>query len=341
MLWFIIFFITMVFIGGVSDILNVRTQIQEIRKIVQTAVLSASKYYIQDNNITLSEEMATNIIQKIPLYQKIEEDNIDIEFRWYIDDIEIDYENEIPNNVRASITGYGVDMFWFRLAQWKEYIVGRIEAKANIVGKPTDELPIIDEVSDFMPFAINECGQETILPEQSYSFIYKSYDIYENNESTGFYGLRDSEPDRSKAQNDFADFKNELFDFNRITTKQYLVNSLLSSINNDSQQMASALKISDYEEPLDITIALIDCNSTKDNIIISNLIPVSMTNIYCGDKKTSEENIEKVFNDQTGELFDNINWVEWVESKDCSASGLFRIDIDIKPAEKESVLLEY
>ncbi len=157
----------------------------------------------------------------------------------------------------------------------------------------------------------------------------------------GFYGLDSTNPNRSGSQSGFAHFKNEVLDFNRITTQQYLVDSFQDSIENDAQQLASTLEVHKFDTPIDISIALLDCTSSKDNIIISNLIPVSMTNIYCGDKTTSSLNIDSAFSDQTGDVFDDINWVEWVESKDCSQSGLFRIDIDIKIPTETTVILEY
>ena len=334
MLGFFLIAFTMVFVGTVSDELKARNKYTGLKKTLQTVVLSASKYYINENNNTIeAQNIALGIVEQTILGQEIKND---IVFTW-------DFEGD-PNNVKAKIDLYEEEFFWFRLLGWNSVDFEDIEAKANIVLLPTDELPIVDETSNFMPFAINECGQENpITPGDSFSFIYKSYGIFENIDSTGFYGLvLDDEPDRDDdSQDGFAHFKNEVLDFNRILYQTFLVDSDQDSIENDAQQLASALEVHKFTEPMNISVALLSCDSTKDNIVISNLIDVSMTNIYCGDKATSDNSIETAFEDQTGDVFDNINWVEWVESKDCSQSGLFRIDIDISIPQIENIILEY
>ena len=334
MLGFFLIAFTMVFVGTVSDELQARNKYTNLKKVLQTAVLSASKYYInENNNTTEAQNIALGIVEQTVLGEEIKDD---IVFTW-------DFLSD-PQNVKARIDLYEEDLFWFRLLGWNSVDFEDIEAKANIILLTTDVLPVVDEVSNFMPFAINECGQENaIAPGDSFSFIYKSYGIYENTESTGFYGLvLDEAPDRTDGSQDgFAHFKNEVLDFNRILTQTYLVDSDQDSIENDAQQLASALAVHTYDEPMNISVALLSCESTKDNIVISNLIDVSMTNIYCGDKATSDNNIETAFEDQTGDVFDDINWVEWVESKDCSQSGLFRIDLDIIYPEIENIILEY
>ncbi|MCK5110290.1 MAG: hypothetical protein KAQ94_02130 [Arcobacteraceae bacterium] len=323
-----------VFIATVSDELKTRNKFTSLKQIVQTSVLSASKYYINENNDTAeAQNIALGIIEQSQLGAEVKDR---IEFTW-------DFVSD-PSNVVAKIENYEEDMFWYRLLGWDSYTFDLIEAKANIILTPMDELPILDEVSDFMPFAINECGQEedSLLPGESLSFIYKPYDIYDSNESTGFYGLRSDDPDRNEAQNDFAHFKNEVSDFNRVDEQQYLVNSTLDSIENDASQLSSALEVKQFDEPLSISIALIDCSSTKDNIVISNLIQVSMTNIYCGLKSTDESLVTDAFEDQTGDVFDSsITWITWTEDNDCSQSGLFRIDLDITIPEEETIILEY
>lgn len=323
-----------VFVATVSDELEARNKYTQLKHIVQTATLSASKYYINENrDVSESQNIAIGIIEKSPLGNEVKDR---IEFTW-------DFASD-PNNVKAKIENYQQDMFWYKLLGWDSYTFDKIEAKANIIVIPLDELPVLDEVSNFMPFAINECGQDatSLVPGSSLSFIYKPYDIYTSNESTGFYGLRSSEPDRDGAQDDFAHFKNEVFDFNRIDTPQYLVNSNLDSIENDASQLSSTLEVKKFDEPLNISIALIDCSSTKDNIVISNLIDVDMTDIYCGYKATPVASIDAAFTDQTGDVFDtSITWINWTEENDCSQSGLFRIDIDIKIPNEETIVLEY
>jgi hypothetical protein len=324
----------MVFIGAVSDELMVRNKYNNLKKILQSAALSSAKYYTyENNNTTEAQNIALGIVEQTPLGKKIKDD---ITFEW-------DFVSD-PNNVKASISNYNQEFFWFRLLGLNSTTFDKIEAKANIISTPMNELPIVDEVNDYMPFAVNECRQDgrTILPGESFSFIYKPYDIFSADDGTGFYGLRPDDPDRTGAQDDFAHFKNEVFDFNRLTQQQYLVNSVLSSIENDTSQLSSALEVKKFVGPLPISIALIDCASTKDNIVISNLVKVNMTNIYCGYKFTSEANVVQAFEDQTGDVFDAaITWINWTEDNDCSQSGLFRIDLEVQIPEIKTIRLEY
>ena len=332
LLGFVLISSVVVFIASTADDIVWENKYFNLKKITDSTALALAKHYNTNENIDDAETIADGILDATEL--GIEAKSY-ITYTW---DLVSD-----PNNVIVTITNYQHANFWYRFLGKDQFIFETIESKANIISTPADELPVIDEVSDFMPFAINECGKDGgINPGDSFSFIYKSYDIYESSESLGFYGLTPNDPEpRSGAQSDFAHFKNEVLDFNRITTQEYLVDTSQDSIENDAQQLASALAVHTYDDPMDISIALMDCASTKDNIIISNLIPVSMTNIYCGDKTTSSLNIDSAFEDQSGEVFEDITWVEWVESKDCSQSGLFRIDLDIKIPDEEIVILEY
>lgn len=327
---FIIISMITLFVGTISDEFSARNKHKNLKEVVQTASLSAAKYYIYQNEDTQeAEDIALGIVEQTPLGLEVKDD---IVFTW---DFDVD-----PNFVKATIPTYSHDNFWFRLLQWDSVSFDNIESKANIISVILDELPILDETSNFLPFAINECGQEGIKPGDSFSFIYKSYGIFDTNDSTGFYGLDPSNPDRDDgSQSGFAHFKNEVLDFNRLNTKQYLVDSDQASIENDAQQLASTLEVHKFDEPMNISIALIDCNSTKDDIYISNIVDVNLSNIYCGHKQTPDDTIEDVFENETG--FETIVWVNWVESKDCSQSGLFRIDIDVTIPEIDSVLLEY
>ncbi len=321
-----------IFVGSNADDVSWKNKYFNLKKLTDSTALALAKHYNENQNQDEAETIANGLLNSTQL---------GIEARTYMT-YTWDLISE-PRNVIVTINNYPHENFWYKFLGTTEFIFNNVESKANIILIPANELPIVDAVSDFMPFAINDCGQAGgINPGDSLSFIYKSYDIYTADESLGFYGLTPNDPDpRTGAQSDFAHFKNEVLNFNRLTTQEYLVDSSQATIENDAQQLASALAVHTYDTPMDISIALLDCASTKDDIIISNLIPVSMVNIYCGDKTTPQLSIDSAFVDQTGEVLDNINWVEWVESKDCSQSGLFRIDIDIKIPDVDSVILEY
>jgi hypothetical protein len=337
--------LVLVTVATVADQLKVKNEFYDLKKTLQVAVLSASKYYINENdNTTEAQNIALGIIEQTTLGASIKND---INFTWnFVDD---------PNYVTASITSHTVDTFWFRLIDLDNFTFTNVEAKANILATPSNRLPQVDEANDFMPFAINECGQDNgIIPGDSLSFIYKAYDQFESNDSLGFYGL-DDEKITGTNQSSFAHFKNTVDlvyeenqnNFNRLTTPLYLVNSVYdpsqstNPINNDASQLASSLEVHKYDTPTTMSVGLIDCASTKDSIIISNIISVSLDEVYCGDKHTSDDNIDSAFVDQTGDVFTDVTWVEWEEGFDCSKSGLFRIDLSINIPNNNTVILEY
>jgi hypothetical protein len=332
MLGFILIAMVIIFIATISDDLSARNTYTNLKKIIQSAALASAKYYTKtEQNTANAEAIAKGIVAQTKLGDTIKDNLV---FTW-------DFISE-PNNVKVKIENYQHNLFWYRFLNMDSFTFPLIEAKANIIDNPTDELPNLEEVNNFMPFAINQCGQENLTPGENYSFIYKPYELYTSDEGLGFYGLSPNNPaPRTGSQSDFAHFKNEVLNFNRFSAQQYLVDSSLDAINNDAQQLASALEIHKFNQPMSISVALLDCNSTKDNIIISNLVQVEMTNIYCGDKATSTVNKTTAFTTEDTAVFENVSWVKWVESKDCSQSGLFRIDLQIKVPEEKNVLLEY
>ena len=346
LLGFLLITMSMIFVGTVADKLKVRNKYTSLKTILQTAVLSSAKYYTYENNNTSeSESVALAIIAQVPLGNEIKNNII---FTW-------DFYNT-PNNVIATLPTYKEDLFWFRLLNLNSLNLDNIEAKANFVPTPLDELPIVDEVSDFMPFAVNSCGRDAsvFLPGNSLSFLYKAYSQYSATEAVGFYGL-DSVALTGTKQSDFSHFKNTIdklysggsSNFNRLDTQEYLVNSVydenatVNPINNNASALSSSLDVKGFTDPFPMSIALLDCNSTKDNIVVSNLVKASMTNVYCGNKATSDSNIEKAFTDQSIDFGTNVSWLEWNESNDCSNSGLFKIDIEISIPNVDTVILEY
>lgn len=321
MLGLFIFIALIVFGATVNDEMQARDKFYKLKKLTDITALAMANYYNDVNpNTAEAEAIANAILDETKLGLEVKDS---IEYVW---DLASD-----PQNVISRIPNYEQTTFWYQFLEKASFSLNA-ESKANIVD--SNELKQVDQVDDYVPFAINECGQDSFTPGDELSFIYKTYALYEPDEGLGFYGLDSVNPDRNDgSQSNFAHFKNEVTSFDRTTTSQYLVDSDQDSIENDAQQLASELEVHKFNDngvPWEISIALLDCSSTKDNIIITNLIPVEVTKIYCGDKDTSEGNITSAFTDDTGAVFNDINWVEWVDSKDCSQSGLFRMDITIK-----------
>ena len=324
-------FVALIVLGAtVSDEMDARNTYYNLKKITDNAVLSMAKYYMDVNpNTTEAEAIANAMLDESSLGLKVKDK---IAYTWDL--------ASTPNSVTATIANYIHPTFWYRFLDKTSFTL-KAESKANIVD--LTELEQVDQADDFVPFAINECGQSSISPGDTFSFIYKPYELYDANEGLGFYGLDSTLPDRlDGSQSGFAHFKNEVTSFDRTTSTQYLVDSDLSSIENDAQQLASQLEVHKFNEnniPWNISVALLDCSSTKDNIIIKNLVPVAMTKIYCGDKATPQPNIDSAFIDDTGDVFTDVTWLDWVDTTDCSQSGLFRMDITI--ATPQDAQLEY
>lgn len=321
-------FVSLIVLGAtVSDEMDARNKYYQLKKITDNAVLTMAKYYNRVNESTAEAEAISNgMLDESKLGREVKSS---IQYTWDL--------ASNPQTVTATISNYTQKTFWYRFLDKASFTL-HAESQAKIIDKT--ELDDVEETDDFVPFAVNECGQDGgFSPGDTFSFIYKPYDIYTADEGLGFYGLTGDIPDRlDGSQEGFAHFKNEVTSFDRTESTQYLVDSDLSSIENDAQQLASQLEVHKFNDggvPWDISIALLDCSSTKDNVIINNLIPVSMTKIYCGDKFTPQPNIDSAFVDDTGEVFNDVTWVEWVDSADCSQSGLFRMDITIRAPEDE------
>ncbi len=320
----------------VADEMEARNKYYQLKKLTDTAAYTLGSYYVdkhyegaidtsadQDTVKAEAELISNNMLDQTKLGLEVKSL---ITYTWDL--------VSPQKTVTATITGYQQDTFWYKFFDLMEFTIDA-QSIANI--------NIRDEVPDFVPFAINLCGRDEFYFEQELSFLYKPYDIYHSSEEFGFYGLDYTNPDRTDgSQSGFAHFKNEVTDFNSVDQDVYLVDSNLydedgeftNIIFNDAQQLASALEVHKFNDsslsPWHISIALLGCDSDKDSALdVVNLIPVSVDRIYCGDKNTSDANIEAAFLDDTGQIFSSISWVDWVESKDCSGSGLFRMDLTI------------
>lgn len=320
----------------VADEMEARNKYYQLKKLTDTAAYTLGSYYVdkhyegatktsggQDTVKSEAELISNNMLDQTKL--GLEAKPL-ITYTWDL--------VSPQKTVTATITGYKQNTFWYRFFDLMEFTLDA-QSVANI--------NIREDVGDFVPFAINLCGRDEFFFEQELSFLYKPYDIYHPNEEFGFYGLDYTNPDRTdSAQSGFAHFKNEVTDFNSVNQDVYLVDSNLYDadgdftkvIFNDAQQLASALEVHKFNDsaqaPWHISIALLGCDNDKDGALnVVNLIPVTMDKIFCGDKKTTDAQIESAFMDDTGQIFSSISWVDWVESKDCSGSGLFRMDLTI------------
>ena len=363
LLGFILITSVIVFLSTTSDDIVWKNKYFNLKKITDSTALALAKSYKINYNETKDVDdaklEATNIADAM-----LTKTNLGIDAHNYMEPYNWCFKGDgctltqkcqdddsCKGQVRVTITDYNHKNFWYKFIGKDNFIFSKIESIGNIV---ISSLPDIPESDEFMPFAINECGkgEENIIPGASFSFIYKPYAIYDANESTGFYGLDTTLNADGVSQSDFAAFKNVIDKFYdgeesifNIDTKQYLVDSpydesaVINPINNDASQLSSSLEVKKFDEPFPMAIALLDCASTKDNIIVKNLIEVTMTNVYCGDKSTDASLVTDAFVDQSEDVFDeDITWITWTESYDCSSSGLLRIDITIDKVPDEDIL---
>ncbi len=348
MLGFFLISFTTIFIGTVSDELQMRDKYQDLKKVTQTAVLSASKYYIQDNDTDNAEDIAKGIIEQTKLGSKISND---IEFIW-------DFDNE-PNNVIATIPTYKQELFWFRLLGWNEVPIDDVSAKANILNQP------LEEADDFVPIAVNGCEDpDKFVAGESFDFLYKTYDAFNANDGIAFYALSES----GEGQSPFTDVKNLIDDF--IKDKYILnhsmninidsISSVMSDgIENDVSMFASSFNFSKFVGR-DMTIAVLDCESDKDNLAIKKLIPIQLNNLYCAEYCCSINVLNtfsfmclnklpfgsmmcsmlEMFGQITQDIFEQESfWTVGGEKNQCGTSNLFRINFEVLSNDK--IILEY
>jgi len=174
MLGFFLFAFGMIFLGAVSDQLTVRNKVLALKKVAQTASLSAAKYYINEMPNTIeAQDIANKVVSSTPLGKEVVDD---IEYDWQPNDID-------PDSLIVTIPSYKQDFFWFRLIGWDSKEIKNISSKVNIV-RSTQK----DEADDFLPIAVNGCSEEYNV-NTTYNKLYETVDAYDENDSIAFYSL--------------------------------------------------------------------------------------------------------------------------------------------------------
>jgi len=335
MLGFFLIAFSTIFIGTISDEFTARTKYTELKKVLQTTVLTASKYYLnEEENEAEAENIALSLIEQIPLGAEVKEN---IVFEW-------DFTTE-PNSVIATISEYREEFFWFKLLDFHHIDFTNISAKANMITQA------LESTDDFIPIAVNGCTQ-TLDAGTNHNFLLKAYDLYDENDNVGFFALY--EP--SGGQSSFAHFKNIVKDVMRDRVSNFNINNdvisistvLAINISNDVKQISKAFGISSFSGK-DMSIAVLDCGSTADNPIIKELLPIHMNQVYCGSccsfmgfcmpfPMSMMCKFFDMLQDVTGDVFSDIIWATTVNS--CNHNKLFRINFDILNNHAQ-IVLEY
>ena len=344
------------FFGIISDQLMVKNKILALKKVAQTASLSAAKYYVnEEQNTTKAEEVANKIVNSIPLGNEIIEKIVDdINYTWKPDETN-------PTSVDVNITSYTQPMFWTRFLpwlKWKHRNIDGISSEASIV--------TITDADDFVPIAVNGCSQE-LIPGQEYDFLYKTFDLFDVNDNIAFYGLSDSHNLNSQAS--FAHFKNavasvingEMNPMNIHHTMETIATTTSDKIKNDVKQISQSFNIANFSGQ-NMTIALLDCSSTASDPVIKELIPIHMNAVYCAKACCSISMFDGTFSfggcswfttfmctildmmtNITKDVFDTSNFWTTGTTNGCNQSNFFRINFEVrdKIETKEKVLLKY
>jgi len=273
LLLFILLAMIIVFLGSVADERKAMNKYNTLKKIAQTTALSAVKYYVNVNDDTdEAEDIAKEITKNISLIRN----NIDIEdinFTWAIDSLE-------TKSLTVKLPDYKHNFFWFRLLNWNS-----VDFK-NILAKVTFEVKAIEEASDFVPIAVNGCNQEQELKVgETYDFFYKSFKHFNENDKVAFYGL--SHSPHLDPQASFDNFKDAVKtvvadkDINMMNIKDMMKGIKINkTIEKDVENISQSFDIENFTDQ-DMTIAVLDCNSTASNPIIKELIPIHMNEIFC------------------------------------------------------------
>ena len=353
LLGFFLFVLIIGFFGIISDQLMVKNKILALRKVAQTASLSAAKYYVnEEQNTTKAEEVANKIVNSIPLGNEIVDSLV---YTW-----KKPLGSPIPTSVDVNITSYTQPMFWSRLLRWDEKVIKNISSKANIVVKPIEN---IEEADDFVPIAVNGCGK-TYNIGTTYTKLYKTNDTYDVNDSIAFYSLifdftnpmknfmdmmqdmAQNHRNRLKKENNFI-FHNE-FQFK-------FAPFLNTQITNIIPSMANSFRVLENKN---VNIAVLDCGSTKDNLIIKEILPIHIepdtkcTKMCCkidffGHFSfgsciwpfTMMCNMMKVFENFSEDMLGNSMWHVNSDETSCSDANMFSFSFKVR--SKEKVLLKY
>ena len=337
---------TVVFVGTVSDEIQMRNKYTNLKKVLQTTVLSSAKYYVnEEQDEEEAQTVALGIIEQTKLGAEVKDS---ILFEW-------DLDSE-PKSVIATLPKYKEELFWFKLLHFNSIDFTNLAAKANIKEE------VLEEVDDFVPIAVNGCTQN-FTSGTNHDFLYKTFDLFDVHDTMAFYGLSDSHNLNSQAS--FAHFKNavgtvvkdggiNMMNINHVM--ETIVTTQSSSIENDVKQISQSFDIKNFTAKK-MSIAVLDCNSTATSPVIKEIISVKMNTIYCA-KACCKINFMGTFSfggcswfsswmctilnmmtEITEDVFDTSNFWTTGTTSSCNQANFFRINFDV--LSNDTVQLEY
>jgi len=266
MIGFLLIFSSVIFIGTVSDKVAVTNKVAKIRKTLQTASLSAAKYYIDVNTSTSdAEKISRNLICQTKLGAEI---NSSLGFDWNL--------TAEPNYLIVTLPSYKQDLFWFKFLGWNDKNITNMSSKANIVNvNPTD---------GFAPIAINGCDK-TFDTGDEISLLLGEYDYYTDTRFKHFFPLWTGESDGNSQFVDWAkDGMGEIEDGSYTLSDDMITDFYSLAEGNieatDVKKLALSMGMDDFS-PIVASVTILDCDSNKTNPIVKESKKVLINSIEC------------------------------------------------------------
>ncbi len=334
---FILLSSVLILVGTNADNITWKNKYFNLKKVTDSTALALAKHYNENQSEDEAEEIADGILDATELGVEIKSY---MSYTW-------DFDSE-PNSVVATITNYRHENFWYKFLGKNEFIIENVESKANIIDPVT--------ANDFLPIAVNGCNQN-FTPGDEFDFLLKAFDTYVTNDNAGFYAL--SLP--GGGQSSFAHFKNVInhiivpgnnnafrigddqnFYIDGDEVSVATVDS--SSIENDVKQVSQAFDMTKFT-PINVSIAVLDCDSTAANPTLREVLQVRLNSVGCASCCTplifGMCFIPCIFADMlnlvTNSELDSFTWENG--NKSCNSNALFGINLEV--LNNDTVELEY
>lgn len=308
------------FIATSIDETSARNKFYNLKSLTDTSVNAIGNYYLfEEKNKSEAESISDYILDE-------SKEGLSVKslmtYTWD--------EVARPITITAAIDNYKHRNFWYRFFDLKHFTL------------QTQSIGIIDngEVSNFVPIVINGCTR-TFKEGDTFDYLLKSYDLYDDEDNVGFFGAYDP----SGGQSSFAHLKNLVKDVMDGVDSEFDLDESLnvatvdsSEIKNDVKQIAQAFTIASFSDtPMSIVEA--QCGSTADDLLIERVFEISMKGVYCGDGCFNPAVNDCQLTDVTGGIFTAMDWDTAVNS--CNSEDFFKINFEItKIREREVIIID-
>ena len=334
LLGFLLISSVVVFVSTTADDVVWKNKYFNLKKITDNSVLALAKHYNENKSVQDAEDIANGILSN----SKLGRDALEyINYTW-------DFDSE-PNTVTATLTNYKHASFWYKFLGKQEFIFKTVESQAQMIETS------LTQVDNFVPLAVNGCEEE-FKDGDEFDFLLKAYDLYTGDDYVGFFGLYDP----NGGQSSFAHLKNLVDDVMKDKISDFdvkediisIVTVLSPEISNDVKQISQSFDIDGFEKK-DMTIVVLDCDSTADEPVVQKLLPITMNMVACAQcckdpfmgfcMPSIVCTVMDKLNDLTGDVFSDMIWAS--DSNTCNKNELFSINFEVLPQSNKTVELVY